>query len=127
MKLSDQERAELYKKLGLTPELVRRYLPKIAFRRQQQLEQRGNFEEKYPEDAITAFLVSGAQFFDKEIVLARKRELTLFKPAAILRGGQGQIFHPRVPGARYVIGADVASGRTVSSTDTDYNAGVCLE
>lgn len=111
----------------LPAEVIRQYLGRIAWRRQTKVEQRANFEEKYPEDPITAFLVSGIQYFDKDILIARKRELFGYKPWKSFANGGAQFFKQRIPGRRYVIGADVATGRTISSSDTDYCAGVVLD
>lgn len=111
----------------LSREIVRKYLPLIAWRRVMKLEQRGNFDEKYPEDAITAFLVSGKQYFDKDLLIARKRELKGFQPFQTFANGQAKLFHQRVPGRRYLIGADVATGREVTTEDTDYSAAVVVD
>lgn len=115
----------------LPPSVLAQYLGYIAWRRQTKLEQRGNFDEKYPEDPITAFLTTGLAYFDKEILVARKRELMGYwhnaSPWKTYGNGEAKIFFQRVPGRRYVIGADVATGRTVSSSDTDYCAAVVLD
>lgn len=108
-------------------EVVKKYLRRIAWRRQQKLEQRHNFDEKYPEDWITAFLVSGNQFFDRDILIARRNELLFYKPWKTFSNGAAQIFHQRIPGRRYVIGADPATGRQIGSTDTDNCAAVVLD
>lgn len=102
-------------------------LNQIAWRRKSRIAQRGNFDEKYPEDPITAFLVSGNQYFDKDILIARKRELIGYKPWKTFDNGAARIFNQRIPGRRYVIGADVATGRTISNEDTDYCAAVVLD
>jgi hypothetical protein len=106
-------------------DVIRHYLGRIAWRRQARLEHRGDFDEKYPESVHTAFLVSGNQYFDSEIVRARLSELTLYVPYR--KFDCVKIFHPRVPGRRYVIGADVATGRTVNSDETDFCAAVVLD
>lgn len=111
----------------LAPEVIQAYLGYIAWRRQTKIEQRANFDEKYPEDPITAFLTTGLAYFDKEILIARKRELLNFKPWQVFHNGEANIFHQRVPGRRYVLGGDVATGRTVSSDNTDYCAAVVLD
>lgn len=108
----------------LSVEIVRKYLDRIAWRRKAKLEQRGNFDEKYPEDALTAFLVSGVQYFDKDIVIARKRELVNFKPWREFSNGACKIFRQRVPNRRYLCAGDVATGRTVKSDETDFCAAV---
>lgn len=111
----------------LPPELLHKYLAKIAWRRAAQLEQRQNFAEKYPEDPIAAFLSVGKHYFDREILIARKRELINFKPARSFADGGFTIFQQRIPGRRYVCGADPATGREVNSEDTDYCAAVWLD
>lgn len=114
----------------LSDEIINRYLGKIAFRRRTQLQQRGNFDEKFPEDAITAFLVSGDQFFDKSILIARKKELINFKPwrsRPVGEGGWLRMFYPRKANRRYVIGADIATGMMIKSNDPDYQASVVLD
>jgi hypothetical protein len=102
-------------------------LRKIKWRRRTMIEQRANFDEKYPESALGAFLVTGNQYFDRQILIARQAELLTFKPFKTFKNGAAQIFKPRVPGRRYVIGADVARGVQVTSKDTDYHAAVCLD
>ncbi len=102
-------------------------LNQIAWRRKTRIAQRGNFDEKYPEDPITAFLVSGKQYFDKDILIARKRELVSYKPLRTYDNGSARIFKGPIPGRRYVIGADVATGRTISNEDTDYCAAVVID
>lgn len=106
--------------------VVRQYLARIKWRRMMKLQQRGNFDEKYPEDPITAFLVAGKQYFDKDILIARKRELFGFKPFKVFDNGGARIFFQRVPGRRYLIGGDVASGKDVGR-DTDYCAAVVID
>lgn len=115
------------KDLKLTEAKVRQYLGKIAWRRAQKLAMRGDFDEKYPEDPITMFLVMGKQFFDKDILIARKRELVGFKPFGISKNGDARLFHKRIPGRRYLIGADPATGRTVFTEDTDNSAAVVID
>ena len=82
----------------LSPAVIQKYLAKIKWRRAARLEQRGNFDEKYPEDYITAFLLSGQGYFDRDILIARKRELFGFKPWKTFSNGQAQIFRQRIPG-----------------------------
>jgi hypothetical protein len=115
---------------GLSREIIRRYLGRISWRRRAQLQQRANFDEKYPEDPITAFLVSGNQFFDKKILITRKRELTTFAPwrqRPVGEDGFLRMFHPRTTNRRYVIGADVAMGIPIKLDDPDYQAAVVLD
>lgn len=89
--------------------------------------QRGNFKEKYPEDPLTCFLMSGKQYFDREILASRKMELIGFKPYKQFENGAAKIFFPRIAGRRYLIGADTCTGRQISSEDTDYAAAVVLD
>lgn len=105
----------------------RMYLGKIKWRRKTVLEQKRNFPEKFPESAEMAFLVSGKQFFDRDIVIARLMDLATYKPVASFSGGAAHIFKKRVPGRRYIIGMDPATGRTVTKEDTDFHAAVVLD
>ena len=89
-------------------------MEKMAWRRNAKLEQRGNFDEKYPEDPITAFLVAGKQYFDRDVLIARKHELVDFKPFQEWNNGEAILFNQRGPGRRYIIGADIATGRISS-------------
>lgn len=135
--MTDQEREELTKKLNLTPAIIRQYLGRIAWRREMKKSLRGEFDEKYPENILTMFLLPGNAFFDKEVLSERYKELTGYKPHATASNGQLQIFNPRVANRRYIIGADPASGRTVeegiTSGDpnerggTDFSAAVVLD
>jgi hypothetical protein len=125
--MTEEERRELMKKLGLTPRIIRQHLGKIKWRRELRLALRAEFDEKYPEDVITMFLLSGASYFDRELLAARRMELQTFKPFATSSNGEAIIFHQRVPGRRYLIGADPASGRTVSTDNTDFSAAVVID
>lgn len=105
--------------------IIRKHIGQIAWRRRTQLQQRGNFDEKYPEDPITAFLVSGNQYFDKSILIARKKELVGFVPwrsRSVGEGGWVRMFQQRRANRRYVIGADVAKGIMIKSDDPDWQA-----
>ena len=100
----------------------------IAWRRETKKAFPGvEFEEKYPEDWKTAFIVSGNSYFDREILIQRDRELVGFKPFQTFGNGEARLFHPRIPGRRYVAGIDVASGRLANEGDPDYCAGVVLD
>lgn len=111
----------------LSREIIRKYLGKIAWRRATKIQQRGNFDEKYPEDSLLAFLVAGNQYFDREILIARKRELIGFKPYQSFSNGDARIFFQRVPNRRYLIAVDCATGRQVTTEDTDYTAAVVID
>ena len=123
----DQERRDFLLASGLSIPTIRKYLEKIKWRRQTKIEQRANFDEKYPEDPITAFLLSGQSYFDRQLLVARKLELVNFKPWKQKDEGLGEgwkFFRQRIPGRRYLIGADVAGGIQISSEKTDYCAAV---
>jgi hypothetical protein len=116
----DEREQELHEKMGLD-------LYQIGFRRIKQKSLRHNFEEKYPEDDITCFLLSGNAFFDRDIIAARYKEVRLEPPIAELRNGEGKIYIKRKKGRRYLIGADPATGRQVNSADTDFCAAVVID
>ncbi len=119
--------------IELPEAILRQYLGHISWRRRVQLQQRGNFDEKYPEDAITAFLVSGNQYFDKSVLIARKKELVTFVPwrsrtiGPPNEGGFLRMFHPRKANRRYVIGADIATGKQIKTEDVDYQAASVID
>lgn len=112
----------------LSPALIRQYLDRIAWRRRTKLEFAGvEFDEKYPESWITAFVVSGKSYFDRDILAARRMELQSFRPYKTFHGGQARILFSRAPGRRYVIGADTAQGESISEKETDNCAAVVLD
>jgi hypothetical protein len=103
-------------------------LHQVAWRRQAKKEFPGvEFDEKYPESWITAFVVSGKSYFDRDILVARRMELVNFKPFKSFHEGQAKFFFQRIPGRRYVIGADTASGQSISENETDNCAAVVLD
>lgn len=114
-------------KLGLSASQLQLYLHKIAWRRATIIAQRGNFPEKFPEDPITCFLMSGKQYFDREILVARKLELVSFKPYKSFENGAAKLFHPAIATRRYLLAGDPATGRQISKEDTDFAAGVVLD
>lgn len=116
----DAREQELYDKFKLDAY-------QLGFRRAKVLSLRHNFAEKYPEDDITCFLLSGNAFFEREVVAARYREVLHEPPIATLRNGEGRIFIRRKKGRRYLIGADPATGRQVNSQDTDFCAAVVID
>lgn len=107
--LSDEEKALVATK-GLDA-------GQIAWRRAKKAELDKLFAQEYPEDADTAFLVSGPTLFDTAL-LAQALRLAP-RPIASKRsevddGGGSfefeQFVHAPASGLRYVIGADVAEG-----------------
>lgn len=111
----------------LTPDIIRKHLPQIAWRREMKKAMRAEFDEKYPEDVLTAFLMSGKQYFDRELLVARKLELFGFVPYQVVSNGESVLFKPRKANRRYIMAADVATGRTVTSETTDNCAGVVID
>ena len=97
----------------------------IAWRREKLESLRHNFAEKYPEDDVSCFIVSGNAFFEKEIVAKRIRELTGYQP--IEKRNKFVRFANPVKHRRYVIGADPATGLPVTNENPDYSAAVVID
>lgn len=99
--LTDEEK-DLCRRAGLNVE-------HIAWRRAKIAELgRAMFQQEYPEDPSTCFLVSGSRFFDATLVDQLLRTL---KPGLAVRdGGNIRIFELPVAGKRYTAGCDVAEG-----------------
>lgn len=102
-------------------------LEQIAFRRAKKKSLRHNFDEKYPENAITCFLIQGTGFFDKEVLAARYLELQAYKPLQSRGNGAIRIFHKRIIGRQYIIGADPAAGRQITSEKTDFSSAAVID
>jgi hypothetical protein len=102
-------------------------LQQIAWRRRKKEELRGDFDEKYPEDDVSCFLMSGQQYFDKEIIRERRTELVTYKPKEEYQ--KLTIYRKERPHHEYIIGADVASGldTTEGKGDLDYSAAVVID
>jgi hypothetical protein len=88
-------------------------LKQIAWRRMKKEQLREEFDEKYPEDELSCFLLTGSSFFDKEIVRQRYKELLAYVPRESY--GKLTIFKKQKPHHNYIIGADVASGLDVGA------------
>ncbi len=97
----------------------------IAWRREKKESLRHNFAEKYPEDDVSCFIVSGFQFFEKEILILRRRELENYEP--LEEFNRVKIFKRPVRHRRYIIGVDVATGMPVTSEDYDFSAAVVID
>lgn len=82
----------------------------IRWRRMQQRELGRLFQQEYPEDWETCFLVSGQSFFEKAII----NELFLSAQAPIEERWNGdlRIWRKPIPGRHYIMGGDVAEGLT---------------
>lgn len=102
-------------------------LEQIAFRRQKKKSLRHNFDEKYPEDAITCFLVQGIGFFDREVLRARYLELQSYKPLQSRGNGILKIFIKRIPGRQYILGADPAAGKAITTESSDFSSAVVID
>lgn len=102
-------------------------MKQVAWRRDKQRSLRARFPEKYAEDPISCFVSSGDLFFDKEILRWLRIELQGKKPLESYHGGQLKIFKRRIKGRRYVIGADCAEGKLVSTDNSDWNAAMVLD
>lgn len=69
------------------------------------------------------FLLSGGGFFDKTICMLRNLELEKEKDwFATASNGELVIYKQKIPGRQYVIGADPASGKQITTVETDYSA-----
>lgn len=97
----------------------------LAWRRKKMISLRHNFYEKYPENVMTAFLVQGSIFFDKDILNQRYLELQNFKPHDKYK--KLVIFKPRQKHKRYIIGADPATGISKKNPDPDFSAAVVID
>ena len=112
----DEHRLVMSKELELT---------QIAWRRRKKEELRGEFDEKYPEDDITCFLLSGSQYFDRDILRARHLELTTYVPRE--KYNKLIIFKKEKPHRNYIIGADVAEGLEVGTNKRDWSAAIVID
>jgi hypothetical protein len=100
-------------------------LYQIAWRRKQKEDYRGDFDEKYPENDMDCFLLTGGAFFDKEIVRYRYKEL-LANPIRE-KYAKLQVYKTQKPHRQYVIGADVASGLEVGTGDLDWSVASVID
>jgi hypothetical protein len=102
-------------------------MKQLTWRRRKQVALRHKFGEKYPEDSTTCFLTSGELYFDAEALRWLKFETQKVKPIDSYQSGQLKIYKRRIKGRRYIIGADVAEGKLISSENTDFSASVVLD
>lgn len=99
-------------------------LGQIAWRRAKMVALGEDFYEKYPEDDQSCFLlVGGRPFFERGEV----RERYLYcqanvKPIDVSDNGAFTIYRKVVAGRRYIIHADVAEGKTETTTEPDFSA-----
>jgi len=84
------------------------------------------FQQEYPEDDKTCFLVSGIGIFDANLVMrliGQAEARPLMEEKDILGGGTLRRWEPFGVGHSYVVGADTAKGRA----DGDFSAAVVLD
>lgn len=99
----------------------------LMWRRKKIIQLRHNFFEKYPENDLTCFLIQGNQFFDKDILAQRYTELNSEQTPDVDRYKKVTIYKKRVKNARYIIGADPATGYTKNNPDPDYSAAIVID
>lgn len=97
----------------------------IKWRREKQESLRHNFAEKYPEDDVSAFILSGNAFFEKEILNLRYKELQSYTPLQTFN--KLVIFHRPIKHRRYIVGVDVATGIPITSENPDFSAAVVID
>lgn len=97
----------------------------IAWRRKQKEDYRGDFDEKFPENDLDCFLLTGGTFFDKEIIRYRYKEILVSKPRETY--AKLQIYKTQKPHRQYIIGGDVASGLEVGTGDLDWSVGSVID
>jgi len=102
-------------------------MKQIAWKRGKVISLRKRFEEKYPENSSTCFLTTGDLYFDKDTLRDIKMRIMKEKPIETFHEGTLKIYKRRIPGRRYIIGADCAEGRLISTDNPDRNAAVVLE
>lgn len=102
-------------------------LQQIAWRRRMKIDFRQDFDEKYPEDDISCFLLSGQNYFDKDILRSRRGELEGYIP--LEEHDKLIVYKKERPHHEYIIGADVASGidSDEGKNDLDWSAAVVID
>lgn len=94
----------------------------IGFRRKKFIDLGEEFREKYPEDDVSCFLVSGQTFFDKFILRERLQWCRAHvKPLDHDPATGWMLFRQPNLKRRYILHADVAEGRTITTAEPDYS------
>ncbi|MDE1971317.1 MAG: hypothetical protein KGI50_07125, partial [Patescibacteria group bacterium] len=94
----------------------------MGFRRKMLLDLGDEFYEKYPEDDATAFLTSGNSFFDKVIIRERMKWCQAHvKPLDQDEATGWILFKKPLPKRQYILHADVAEGKTISTPEPDFS------
>jgi hypothetical protein len=102
-------------------------LRQVQWKRNKMVSLRHKFQEKYPEDDTTCFLTSGRNFFDTQILSHLKTILSKVQPIETHGDGDYLLFSRRVPGRRYIIGADPRAGELISQDNQDAAAAVVMD
>ena len=89
-------------------------MKQIAWKRGKVISLRKRFEEKYPENSSTCFLTTGDLYFDKDTLRDIKMRIMKEKPIETFHEGTLKIYKRRIPGRRYIIGADCAEAQRLS-------------
>src|SRR4030042_3504878 len=112
----DEEEVALIERFGLTVE-------QLAWRREKKFRMGAKFVQEYPEDDDEeVFLKSGTPVFDNIKLNQIDKNLVEQFPAEIWLGGDMDVYRMAQPGAKYVVGADVAEG----DPHSDYSAAMVL-
>ena len=112
----DFDEKGLIERFGVEPE-------QIKWRRMKKAQLRGKFVQEYPEwEDEDAFLRSGSNVFDSDMLKKRDRELVEQFPAEYWLGGELFLYKIVEPGARYIVGCDTSEG----DINSDYSAAMVL-
>jgi hypothetical protein len=118
--ITDQE-AEMRK-------LVKLSFNQIAWRRFTMGKLRHNFPEKYPEDDMSAFIMTEGIFFDRISLAHMKRTYpATIKPIAVHHDGDYVVYKRRIPGRNYLLAMDVIEGKEITTGTMDFDAGTVID
>lgn len=102
-------------------------LKQVEWRRGKIISLRKKFPEKYPEDSTSCFLTSGDTFMDKEILRDMKLRMANESPLESFQDGTLKVYKRRILNRRYMIGADVAEGKLISTDNPDASAAIVVD
>ena len=91
----------------------------ICWHRQKKKRLKGIFLQEHPLEPEEAFLFSGRPVFDREKLAL----LPVGDPERTLMGGRLKVWHLPVVGDHYIMGIDVAEGKSVESPETTEGEG----
>jgi len=109
-----EDEQKLRERAGLT-------LEQIGFRRERRAGFRRMAAQEYAEDAESCFLASGDSYFEMEAIEERLKDLQ--DPLERRRNGELEIWFPPVPGKRYMVALDPATGLSTG----DYSAAQVID